>query len=136
MIYSNERYAQSYERTTSNNYKNDYKLPSGYTKDTINGYLSERYIEFMKIITKICNGFPKVQKFFDEACPSIYKNGNKKLFQQGLFKLHIREKSKIKGAFNKIWNSYCNNTINNANDLQNTIEDVFNKHKKFFGIAK
>ena len=135
MAHDNEHYAQSYEHMTSNNYKDEHKLPSGYTKDTINGYLSKRYEEFIDNIKAWYDKYPKIKKFFNNACPSIYKNGNKKLFQQGLFKLHIREKSKIKREFNKIWNNYCNGKINNANDLQGKIKGVFNKHKKFFGIA-
>ena len=133
MSHDNEHYAQSYEHMTSNNYKNDYKLPSGYTKDTINGFLSKRYKEFIANIETLYDKYPKIKEFFiNKACPSIYKNGNKKLFKQGLFKLHIREKSKIKREFNKIWNNYCNYKINN---LSNKIKEVFNKHKKFFGIA-
>ena len=132
MSYDNEHYAQSYEHMTSNNYKNDYKLPSGYTKDTINGYSSKLYKEFIANIETWYDKYPKIKKFFDKVCPSIYKNGRKKLFQQSFFKLHIREKSKIKREFNKIWNNYCNGKINN---LSNEIQGVFKRHKKFFGIA-
>lgn len=133
MTNDNEHYAQSYEHMTSNNYKNDYKLPSGYKKDTTNDCFSNKYKTFMTEISKwYKKEYPEIQKFFKKAHPSIYKNCNKKLFPQGFFKLHIREKSKIKREFNKIWNNYCNGKINN---LSNEIKEVFKRHKKFFGIA-
>ena len=134
MTHDNERYAQLYEHTTSNNFKDDYKLPSGYTRDNENGYLSKKYKDFVEKVNELYKDNQKVKKFFQKACPSVYKNGNKKLFQQGFLKLHIREISKIKRKFNKIWNNYCNNKIDNK-DLSSKLQAVFNKHKNFFGIA-
>ena len=135
MSYDNEHYARAYENTTSNDYRKEPDLPSGYTRDNENGYLSKKYKDFVEKVNELYKDNQKVKKFFQKACPSVYKNGNKKLFQQGFLKLHTREISKVKREFNKIWNNYCNNQINNTNDLQNKIKDVFNKHKKFFGIA-
>lgn len=137
MSYENNHYAEMYSQTTSGDYRDDYKLPSGYERDENHGFLNEKYKFFFNVLRSIefYNNNSKVKKFFKKACPSIYKNGNKKLFQQDFFKLHIREISRIKREFNKIWNNYCNNQINNTENLKNEIKEVFNKHKKFFGIA-
>lgn len=87
MTNDNEHYAQSYEHMTSNNYKDEYKLPSGYKKDTTNDCFSNKYKTFM---TEISKWYKKnIQK---------YKSFSKK-------HIHLFTKIAIRNCFHKVFSN-------------------------------